>query len=73
MDRSWILDSQLTRHDPNPVLTRLHPQTRKWAKQRFHPFDANLQHSMTWRWIAERLSMGTAGSAANGVRALERK
>src|ERR1035441_8007598 len=39
MDRSWILDSQLTRHDPNPVLTRLHPQTRKWAKQRFDPFD----------------------------------
>ena len=26
---------------------------------------------MTWRWIAERLSMGAAGSAANGVRALE--
>src|ERR1022692_885819 len=28
---------------------------------------------LTWRWIAERLSMGAAGSAANGVRALERK
>ena len=28
---------------------------------------------MTWRWIAERLSMGAAGSAANGVRALEGK
>jgi hypothetical protein len=28
---------------------------------------------MTWRWIAERLSMGTEGSAAKGVRALKNK
>ena len=28
---------------------------------------------MTWRWIAERLWMGAAGSAANVVRTLETK
>jgi hypothetical protein len=28
---------------------------------------------MTWHWIAERLSMGTGGSAANGVRALKNR
>src|ERR1019366_6969338 len=32
---SW----QLTRHDSNPALTRLHPQSQTWAKLRFDPID----------------------------------
>src|ERR1022692_603301 len=34
---SW----QLTRHDSNPALTRLHPQSQTWAKLRFDPIDRN--------------------------------
>jgi hypothetical protein len=39
IDRSRILDSQWTRHAPDPALTSSHPQALLWAKLRFDPFD----------------------------------
>ncbi len=36
---SLCCSRQLTRHDSNPALTRLPPQSQIWAKLQFDPFD----------------------------------